>query len=177
MYHKQHKENVLKWRVKLKLERRLIKNDRARTKANCGAAACLCFCFTVTLSVKRGLTLVQGPQAEVGLPVELFHTCWPRGGVENVPLLVPGSLVMCCQLTLHIQVRHRCQRETHQVRRQLTTCAKVMDPIMVTRNMKTVKTFNKHCCNVSHQHPRRVFTWTLELFSRSFNRSVTTVNN
>lgn len=83
---------------------------------------------------------------------------------------------MCCQLTLHIQVRHRCQRETHQVRRQLTTCAKVMDPIMVTRNMKTVKTFNKRCCNMSHQHPRRVFTWTLELFSRSFNRSVTTVN-
>ncbi len=77
---------------------------------------------------QRGLTSVQGPQAEVGLPVELVHTCWPRGGVENVPLLVPGSLVMCCQLTLHIQVRHRCQRETRPVRQQLTTCAEVTGP-------------------------------------------------
>lgn len=59
----------------------------------------------------EGLTSVQGPQAEVGLPVELFYTCWPCGGVENVPLLVPGSLVMYGQLTLHIQVRLGCQRE------------------------------------------------------------------
>lgn len=66
-----------------------------------------------------GLTSVEGPQADVGLPVEVYNTCWPCGGVENVPLLVPGSLVMCCQLTLHIQVRHRCQRETDQVRQQL----------------------------------------------------------
>lgn len=69
-----------------------------------------------------GLTSVHGPQADAGLPVELFYTCWPCGGVEDVPLLVPGSLIMCCQLTLHIQVRHRCQereaRETDQVRQK-----------------------------------------------------------
>lgn len=50
-----------------------------------------------------GLTLIQGPQAEVGLLVELFYTCWPGGGLENVPLFVPGSLVIDCMLTLHIQ--------------------------------------------------------------------------
>ncbi len=62
----------------------------------------------------RGLTSLQGPQAQVGLPVELVHTCRPRGGEENVPLLVPESLVMCCQLTLHIQVRHRWEREAQR---------------------------------------------------------------
>lgn len=64
----------------------------------------------------EGLTSVQDPQAEVGLPVELFYTSWPCGGLENVPLLVPRSLVMCCQLTLHIQVRFRCDRDTDQVK-------------------------------------------------------------
>lgn len=41
-----------------------------------------------------GLTLLQGPQAVVALPVELLYTCWPCGGVENIPLLVPGRLEM-----------------------------------------------------------------------------------
>lgn len=69
-----------------------------------------------------GLTLIQGPQAEeVGLPVELFHTCWPCGGLENVPLFVPGSLVMDCPLTLHIQARLRCQGDTEQLRRHRRT--------------------------------------------------------
>lgn len=65
---------------------------------------------------ERGLTSVQDPQAEIGVPVELFYTCWPCGGVENVPLLVPGSLVMYGQLTLHIQVRLSCQREKERER-------------------------------------------------------------
>lgn len=56
-----------------------------------------------------GFTSVQGPQADVGLPVEFVYTCWPCGGVEDVPLLVPGSLVVCHQLTLHIQVGHGCR--------------------------------------------------------------------
>lgn len=56
-----------------------------------------------------GLTLVQVPQAVVGFPVELFHTCWPCGGVEDVPLLVPGGLVMSRQLTLHVQVGLGCR--------------------------------------------------------------------
>lgn len=51
---------------------------------------------------------MQVPQAVVGFPVELFHTCWPCGGVEDVPLLVPGSLVMSRQLTLHVQIGLGC---------------------------------------------------------------------
>lgn len=70
-----------------------------------------------SVTINGGPTLIQGPQAEVGLPVELFHTCWPRGGLENVPLSVPGSLVMNRPLTLHIQVRLRCQRDTDQIGR------------------------------------------------------------
>lgn len=58
-----------------------------------------------------GHTSVEGPRAQAGLLVELFHTCWPRGGVQNVPLLQPGSSEMCRQLTLHIQVGRRCRRK------------------------------------------------------------------
>lgn len=50
------------------------------------------------------LTQVQVPKAVVGSPVELLHTCWPRGREEDVPLLVPGGLVVNGQLTLHVQV-------------------------------------------------------------------------
>lgn len=53
--------------------------------------------------------MTQGPQAEVGLPVELFYTCWPCGGLENVLLFVPGRLVMDCPLALHVQARLSCQ--------------------------------------------------------------------
>lgn len=95
------------------------------------------FLFLMTYQ-KKGLTSVQGPRAEVGLPVELFYTCWPCGGVENVPLLVPGRLVMCRQLTLHIQVRLRCQGE-RDAAGQTTTKAK--GPTLVTNNKKTVQTY------------------------------------
>lgn len=119
---------------------------------------------------QTGLTSVQGPQAEVGLPVELFYTCWPRGGVENVPLLVPGSLVVCCQLTLHVQVRHRCWRETDRVRQQLKH-------VRTDRSYRTEFWWQENSENIqsvaaSHQHPRKVFIWNPELFSIFFNPSV-----
>lgn len=73
------------------------------TKARCSAV--------ITVSSACVVTSVLGPQAEVGLPVELYYTFWLCVGVEHVLLLVPRSLVICRQLTLHIQVRHRCQKK------------------------------------------------------------------
>lgn len=112
---------------------------------------------TISSVTAGGPTLIQGPQAEVGLPVELFHTCWPRGGLENVPLPVPGSLVMNRPLTLHIQVRLRCQRDTDQIRRHWGTKEQGNDETSKT-NVETLQRFqamsaSNQCATWRHGSP------------------------
>lgn len=55
----------------------------------------------------RALTSVQGPQAELSVPVQLLQTRRPSAGMEYVVLLVPWSLIVEGQLALYVQVGHR----------------------------------------------------------------------
>lgn len=58
------------------------------------------------------LTSVQGPQAKLGVPVQLLQARRPSAGMEDVVLLVPWSLIVEGQLALYVQVGHRWDIDT-----------------------------------------------------------------